>query len=80
MFESQILGTCTSPPSTEQCENISLVTNFAQIQVSIVKVRHLRGHKHKKNYVEGDFNIFPSSGDKAAEGEVPEAEGGPKGP
>ena len=34
--------------SMEDCENTSVVINFAQLQVSIVKIRH-RGHKHKKN-------------------------------
>ncbi len=39
----------SSPPSAEECGNTSLVTNFAQIQVSIVKLRYFRRYKHKKD-------------------------------
>ncbi len=36
-------------PSVKEFENVSLVTNFAKIQVSIVKVWGFRGHKNKEN-------------------------------
>lgn len=39
----------TSPPSAEECENSFIVTNFGQIPVSTVQVRHFRGCKHMKN-------------------------------
>ncbi len=47
-----------APPSGEEFKNMSLVTNFAQIKVDIVCVRHFRGHKHKKNIFECRFSFL----------------------
>lgn len=47
-FDCQVSAQ-TSRPSEGECKNTSLVTNFARTRVSLVKVRHFRGRKQKKD-------------------------------
>ncbi len=53
-----ISSTQTSPTSVEECINSSLVTYVAQIQVGILKVWHLRGHKQNHDAEQRASNSF----------------------